>query len=130
MAATSRANAGRQPNSKTTFAITKLVPKHTTAIENGKKQTLRIDWKGKPTFPVVVNLVPKKGCSTSDFTCYPGSISFDKKANPLVWKDAAYCTGTIPKGSPTFTGKWSLWLTDAKSHKTKKITWTFSCVFK
>jgi hypothetical protein len=46
-----------------------------------------------------------------------------KSANPLVWKNAAWCTGS----APTWSGKWYVFLVDASHNKTPKVTWTLTC---
>ncbi len=107
------------------FRITKLVPDHSTAIMGGAHVTQVIEWAGTATFPITAYYIAKPGCST-DFSCGSGSRVFMTGTKTLIWEQMAYC---IPPDSfgPSFTGKWSFYLVDAKGRRTPSVTWIFTC---
>ena len=105
------------------FAITKVVPARSTAVRNGARNPLDIYWSGKSTFPVVANYKPTTGCGPG---CVSAKFTFKSRSNPLKWPRALWCTSTGPL--PPSTGKWWVWLTDARGKNTNKVIFTLTCV--
>jgi hypothetical protein len=106
--------------SSTSFRITRIVPAVSHVTRNGPRDPITIDWAGAATFPITAHYAPVPGCGN----CASETDTFRTGTHSLVWKQAAWCTGTA--GGSSY-GTWYVWLTDAKGHRTPKVRWSLSC---
>ncbi len=105
------------------FRITRIVPAVSHVTRNGPREPITIHWAGAATFPITAHYAPKPGCAGPNDYCASETDTFRTGTHALVWRQAAWCTGT---GGSSY-GTWYVWLTDAKGHRTPKVTWSLSC---
>jgi hypothetical protein len=111
-------------SSSSSFHITKVVPAVSHVTRNGPRDPITIDWAGAATFPVTPHYAPAPGCAGANDYCASETDTFTTGTHALVWKQAAWCTGSANGGSSY--GTWYVWLTDAHGHRTPKVMWSLS----
>lgn len=108
------------PKPSPALSITRLVvPK--AVVGNGRRADLKLFWQGEVEFPVRIQL-SKAGCS-SKRSCKAARTTIVARKNPLVWKKAWFCRGTVA----AYRVATDAWLTDANGQTSPKVKATLTC---